>query len=39
MVWAFVEELDLSAFYARIKARDDVAGGHVRQAGVNRGGV
>jgi transposase len=26
MVWAFVEELDLSAFYARIKARDDVAG-------------
>jgi transposase len=26
VVWAFVEGLDLSAFYARIKARDDVAG-------------
>jgi transposase len=26
LVWAFVEGLDLSAFYARIKARDDVAG-------------
>jgi transposase len=26
VVWAFVEGLDLSAFYARIKARDAVAG-------------
>jgi transposase len=26
LVWAFVEGLDLSAFYARIKARDAVAG-------------
>jgi transposase len=26
LVWAFVERLDLSAFYARIKARDGVAG-------------
>jgi hypothetical protein len=26
LVWAFVEGLDLSEFYVRIKARDDVAG-------------
>ena len=26
LVWTFVEGLDLRAFYARIKARDDVAG-------------
>jgi transposase len=26
LVWAFVEGLDLSAFYDRIKARDEVAG-------------
>src|SRR6201987_190534 len=26
LVWAFVEGLDLSEFYDRIKARDDVAG-------------
>lgn len=26
VVWSFVSGLDLSAFYARIKARDDVAG-------------
>lgn len=26
LVWAFVQSLDLSAFHARIKARDDLPG-------------
>src|SRR5438045_8997785 len=37
LVWAFVEGLDLSEFYDRIKARDAVAGGRQPIRGGGRG--